>query len=108
MNTQKSRSYPRKFAGARRQFPAAPRQPVPAAAPTKPVTEVTGDAGLWVTLQRVYDPATGWVKTTRAAQTPAGVLINTCSRRRGATSASEALALLPGCRLSTEGKILPA
>jgi hypothetical protein len=74
---------------------------------TKKPNKVEGDPALWITLQRVTDEVSGWTKTTRAMQTPAGVLINTCSRKRGADAlVAEALALLPGTKL--EGtRILP-
>jgi|GEM_PF-2935787 len=61
--------------------------------------KVTGNPDLWQTLQKVTDPTTGWTKTTRAMSTPAGVLINTCSRKTGAPIAAEALVLVPGCQL---------
>lgn len=85
---------------------AQPMQPTvkPAAAPAaqpktpKPL-KIEGDANLWITLQKVSDPNSGWIKTTRAMTTPAGVLINTCSRKTGAPIAAEALVLVPGTRL---------
>lgn len=70
----------------------------PSPAPKKPV-RIEGDAHLWVTLQKITDPQSGWVKTTRAMQTPAGVLINTCSRKQGTALVAEALALVPGVTL---------
>jgi hypothetical protein len=78
---------------------ARPVAPMPTAKAAKLPLKIEGDAALWTTLQRVTDPATGWVKTTRAMPTPAGVLINTCSRRHGSTVAAEALVLVPGTRL---------
>jgi hypothetical protein len=87
----------------RRQRPTPPAAPKPARSPL----QIEGDRLLWVTLQRVTDPESGWTKTTRAMQTPAGVLINTCSRKRGKDLATEALCLVPGTRLAA-GKVVPS
>ena len=79
------------------------RPAAPAAKPAAPAPanlKIEGDRSLWCTLQKVTDPATGWIKTTRAMETPAGVLINTCSRRTGHPVACEALTLVPGCTLT--------
>jgi hypothetical protein len=78
--------------------PAAPA-PTPKANSIKPALKIEGDGLLWCTLQKVTDPTTGWIKTTRAMETPAGVLINTCSRRTGHPVAAEALMLVPGTML---------
>lgn len=78
--------------------PAAPA-PTPKATAPKPALKIEGDSQLWCTLQKVTDPTTGWIKTTRAMETPAGVLINTCSRRTGHPVAAEALMLVPGTML---------
>lgn len=79
---------------------ATPKPAAPAAqAKTPNLLKIEGDANLWITLQKVRDPNSGWIKTTRAMTTPAGVLINTCSRKTGAPIAAEALVLVPGCRL---------
>lgn len=85
---------------------AAPLPPPPAAAPKRMPVKIDGDAQLWVTLQKVTDPTSGWIKTTRAMQTPVGVLINTCSRKSGTDLVAEALALVPGVKL--DGRKLAA
>lgn len=78
-----------------------PKAPAPVAPPPtekqKPIVE--GNPKLWVTLQRVTDPSSGWVKTTRAMKAPGGVLINTCSRKQGSAIVAEALCLIPGADL---------
>lgn len=74
-----------------------PPAPSPKAAPSKLVIE--GDAQLWITLQKVTDPKTGWTKTTRAAQIPGGVLINTCSRKKSSEMAAEALVFVAGLKI---------
>lgn len=84
--------------------------PAPALAPvihSKKPLKIEGDAALWVTLQRVTDPNSGWTKTTRAMQTAAGVLVNTCSRKNGSTTATEALCLVPGVKIQG-GKLIQA
>lgn len=78
-------------ATAPKPAPAAPKAPKP--------LKIEGTPDLWITLQKVSDPNSGWVKTTRAMTTPAGVLVNTCSRKTGAPIAAEALVLVPGTRL---------
>lgn len=86
----------------RRTFtPRAPRDESPApAAPTRKPLQIEGEAQLWVTLQRVTDPNSGWVKTTRAMETPGGVLVNTCSRKVGSEVAAEALCYVPAAKLT--------
>ena len=97
-------NHPRRSNYARYAAPMQPTSPKPAPAPAKTPParaqmKVEGDAALWQTLQKITDPNTGWIKTTRAMETPAGVLINTCSRRTGHPVAAEALMLVPGTTL---------
>jgi hypothetical protein len=88
------------FRRAGANTPLRPVQPK-----AKQPLKVEGDKTLWVTLQRVTDPDTEWTKTTRAMETPVGVLVNTCSRKKGTTFAAEALCLVPSTKLqkTTEG-----
>lgn len=60
--------------------------------------KIQGEPNLWITLQRVTADD-GWTKTTRAMPTPAGVLINTCSRKQNPPLVAEALQLIPGTKL---------
>lgn len=75
-----------------------PTAPAPATAPA-PKLKITGDAKLWTTLQQITDTTNGWTKTTRAMQVPGGVLVNTCSRKKGSDQAAEALCFVPGVRI---------
>jgi hypothetical protein len=71
--------------------------------------QIQGDKDFWVLIQKAFDPASKWTKTTRAANVPGGVVINTCSRRRGGGDAvAEAIVLVPGCRVTPEGQIASA
>ena len=85
----------------------APRPTTPTPKPAKQPLKIEGDPALWITLQKVADPNTGWTKTTRAMQTPAGVLINTCSRKTTSDSAAEALFLVPGAKLCRRSDGVP-
>lgn len=77
--------------------------PAPAPAPAAPKIKITGDANLWLTLQQIVDTSNGWTKTTRAMQVPGGVLVNTCSRKKGSDQAAEALCFVPGVRIFNGG-----
>jgi hypothetical protein len=79
--------------------------PAPAPKPAAPKIKITGDAELWTTLQQITDTSNGWTKTTRAMTVPGGVLINTCSRKKGSDVAAEALVFVPRVRLR-DGKII--
>ncbi len=74
----------------------------------KPVLKVEGNAELWLTLQKVTDAKSGWVKTTRATATAGGVILNTCSRKKGSAVVAEALVFIPGAKLlkTAEGVVL--
>ncbi|WP_404422962.1 hypothetical protein [Nibricoccus sp. IMCC34717] len=68
---------------------------------------VSGDPDFWLLVQKGFDPASKWTKTTRAANVPGGILVNTCSRKRGGGEAvAEAIVFVPGCRVTAEGKIV--
>lgn len=89
----------------------APRHYEEPATPVKKALQYKGDAELWVTLQQVTDPNSGWVKTTRAMETPGGVLVNTCSRKVGSEVAAEALCYVPAAKLSRTAagwKVVPS
>ena len=101
-NHPRRSNYARYAAPMQAAAKAAPHPATPTPSATKSprqTMKIEGDAALWQTLQKITDPNTGWIKTTRAMETPAGVLINTCSRRTGHPVAAEALMLVPGTTL---------
>jgi hypothetical protein len=89
---------PSKYAQWQQQNQAA-QAPAPAAKPAATKIKITGDATLWTTLQQITDTSNGWTKTTRAMQVPGGVLVNTCSRKKGSDVAAEALCFVPRARV---------
>ena len=72
----------------------------------KSTIKVSGDPNLWVSLQVIQDPASGWTKTTRAMNVPGGVLVNTCTR--GQNAVAEALVAMPGLRVVRGNDTRPA
>lgn len=72
--------------------------------PAKPAVKVEGNAELWLTLQKVTDAKSGWVKTTRATAVTGGVILNTCSRKKGSAVVAEALVFIPGAKLLKTGE----
>lgn len=101
-NTYRRPAGPSKYAQWQQQNQAAQAPapaPAPAAKPATPKLKITGDAKLWTTLQQITDTTNGWTKTTRAMQVPGGVLVNTCSRKKGSDQAAEALCFVPGVRI---------
>jgi hypothetical protein len=95
--------YPPRFGGQHRRPWSnykRPEQTDPAPPPVerrKPI-KIEGTPGLWIILQRVTDPNTGWVKTTSAMQTPTGVIINS-SLRNGTTTATDSMMKETGCKI---------
>lgn len=85
--------------GQAAQYTPPPAAPEPKA---KAPLKIDGDGKLWVTLQKVTDPDSGWIKTTRGAQIPGGILINTCSRKLGSAIVAEALCFVPHVSLQRD------
>lgn len=98
--------------GYRRSY--SPRGFAPRAASAPPAAEkpkvrqplkITGDANAWVTIQHIEDPNTDWTKTTRAMSAAGGLILNTCTRKKGMAVCSEALVFVPGATLVTVGNV---
>jgi len=93
------RSYPPRGFAARTSTP--PIEPPKAREPVK----IKGDPNAWVTIQYVEDPESGWTKTTRAMRAAGGLVINTCSRKKGMAVCTEALVFVPSADLVTIGNV---
>jgi hypothetical protein len=67
-----------------------------------PGTEVFGNPGAWVLLGKASNTEQGWMKSTKAMQTPVGVLIQTSTEKRnpdGSWSICDALTEVRGAAL---------
>lgn len=80
--------------------PPAPEKPKV----LKPV-RIDGDPNAWTVIQHKVDPNTGWTKTTCAMPAAGGLIINTCSRKKGMAVCSEAVCFVPGADLVTVGNV---
>jgi hypothetical protein len=64
--------------------------------------QVFGDPGAWVLLGKASSESQKWMKSTKAMQTPGGVLVQVSTQQQnpdGSYAVAEAIAFVPGGRL---------
>ena len=71
-----------------------------------PDVRFAGNPNKWVLLCKAWSNDEGWMKSTKAMQTPAGCVVQVTTQQRnkeGCYSLAEALTFVPGCRIEPDG-----